>query len=463
MPIQLRSYQSADLTNISAAFLAGTARVCYVASTGSGKTVVLVYLAGKIIAAGQRIAIIVHRGELVEQTCAILAAEGLVFGVIAAGYEENPDAPIQVCMVQTLVNRLDEIAGVNFLIVDECAHAVAVSYLTIIAAVPKARVLGVTATPERLDGTGLREAFGAMVICSLSPTKLIEAGYLSPFVVYAPERMVDLKKVRSVAGDYALGDLAERMSSGFVLDDALTEYRKHLDGQSAIAFCTTIEHSLAVARFFHAAGIRARHLDGDTPTTERRALIAALATGDVQVLMNCSLISEGLDVPSVAGAILLRPTKSLALHLQQIGRALRPAPGKTRAIILDHAGNTLKHGLPDLEHPWSLDGRPKQKGEALVRRCPDCGAVIPITARECPECGTDLRPERKKPATQPDPLIELDPARAHEHWLATGQFSAVIRWAGDDETRLNAIAQARRYKPGWVWHRLKHTRQHAST
>jgi superfamily II DNA or RNA helicase len=180
--------------------------------------------------------------------------------------------------------------------------------------------------------------------------------------------MADLKRVRTVAGDYALGDLAERMSSGFVLDDALTEYCKHLDGQSAIAFCTTIEHSLAVARFFQAAGIRARHLDGDTPTTERRALIAALATGEVQVLMNCSLISEGLDVPSVAGAILLRPTKSLALHLQQIGRALRPAPGKTRAIILDHAGNTLKHGLPDLEHPWSLDGRPKQKGEALAIR-----------------------------------------------------------------------------------------------
>jgi superfamily II DNA or RNA helicase len=147
-------------------------------------------------------------------------------------------------------------------------------------------------------------------------------------VCRAPERLVDLKKVRTFAGDYAIGELAQRMGAEFVLNDAVTEYRKHLDDHSAIAFCTTIDHSRAVARFFRAAGVRAQHLDGDTPAAERRALIAALATGEVQIITNCNLIGEGLDIPSVAGVILLRPTKSLTLFLQQIGRALRPASGK---------------------------------------------------------------------------------------------------------------------------------------
>jgi DNA repair protein RadD len=291
--------------------------------------------------------------------------------------------------------------------------------------------------------------------------ELIANGWLSPFVIYAPERLVDLKGARTIAGDFALNDLARRMNADVVLNDALDEYRKHLTGRSAIAFCVTIEHSRAVARYFRAAGVRAQHLDGDTPTAERRRLIAALASGEVEILTNCGLISEGLDIHSVSGVILLRPTKSLALHLQQIGRALRPAPDKARAVVLDHAGNCLRHGLPDLEHAWSLQGRPKKKSKALVRRCPQCGALIAISAHECPECGADLRPEPIKPAATPDPLIELDPATAHQRWLATGSFQAVTAWAGDDEARLRKVAQARGYKQGWVYWRLKKTRDAA--
>jgi superfamily II DNA or RNA helicase len=341
-------------------------------------------------------------------------------------------------------------------------HAAADTWLAILRAASSAHVLGVTATPERLDGKGLADVYEVLVI---GPTvaELIADGWLSPFTVFALERLVDLKGASMVAGDYAVRDLARRMSATFVLEDAVTEYRKHLVGQSAIAFCPTIAHSWMVAQTFRNHGINARHLDGDTLAAERRNLIARFGAGQVDVLTNCALLGEGLDVPSVAGVILLRPTKSLALHLQHIGRALRPASGKARAVILDHAGNVFRHGLPDLEHPWSLEGRQKQPAKAIVRRCPDCGAVISVVARECPECGANLRPEPGiRPAATPEPLIELDPATAHRRWLAQGTFQTVIQWAGRDEARLREVAAARGYKSGWVFHRLKPSRQQLS-
>ena len=456
----LRDYQERDIARIRAAFLQGASKICYAAPTGSGKTILFVHAARKAAEQDRRVTIVVHRQELIDQTCAALIVEGIKYGIIAAGCPENPTASVQVGMAQTLVNRLNKLTGVRFLILDEAHHVMAATWLAILRAATGARVLGVTATPERLDGQGLGKIFNELIVGS-TVKELIADGWLSPFVIYAPERLVDLKGARTVAGDYALGDLARRMNADVVLNDALDEYRKHLTDRSAIAFCVTIEHSRAVARYFRAAGVRAQHLDGDTPTSERRRLIAALASGEVQILTNCGLISEGLDIPSVGGVILLRPTKSLALHLQQIGRALRPAPDKARAIVLDHAGNVFRHGMPDLEHPWSLEGRPKKRGKALVRRCPDCGALIPISTRVCPECGADLRPEQIKPATTPEPLIELDPATAHQHWLATGSFQAVVTWAGDDPARLHEVAQARGYKPGWVYWRLKKTRDAA--
>ena len=172
-------------------------------------------------------------------------------------------------MAQTLVNRLSRLRGVHFIVVDECHHGVASTWRKILSVAPDAMVLGCTATPERLDGQGLGEMFDALVI---GPTvsDLIADGWLSSFTVFAPAKMVNLKGIRSFGGDYALGDLAARMNTDTLLTDVVTEYRKHLDGKTAIAFCVTIEHSLATARFFCNAGIRAEHIDGDTPRRERR-------------------------------------------------------------------------------------------------------------------------------------------------------------------------------------------------
>ena len=247
--ITLWPHQERGVNDIRALFQQGRRRICYAAPTASGKTVVFCHLAHRIVQAGQRVAIIVHRQELVDQTCKALAAEGLAYGTIAAGYPENASAPVLACMAQTLAHRSGRLDGIHYVVVDEAHHVVAATWRAILEKVPHARVLGVTATPERLDGKGLREAFDALTI---GPTvkELIAGGWLSPFVVYAPERLVDLKGARTVAGDYALGDLERRMNVGFVLDDALAEYRKHLNGRPAISFCATINHSRVVARFF---------------------------------------------------------------------------------------------------------------------------------------------------------------------------------------------------------------------
>jgi superfamily II DNA or RNA helicase len=267
-----------------------------------------------------------------------------------------------------------------------------------------------------------------------------------PATCFAPERTPDLSRVRSRAGDYAIDELGDVMRAGVVIGSAVDEYQRLCPGAPAIAFCVDIKHSQLVAERFTARGYRAAHVDGDTDKDERRTLIAALACGALQVLCNCGLISEGLDVPGVHATLLLRPTKSLALYLQQVGRALRPAPGKDRALILDHAGNVLRHGLPDSRRAWSLEGRAKVASDQPLRRCPECGAIIGFSCWTCPECGAVLR--------APAERVEIESHLVVAERLRVMSYGQAIRWAGRDEDRLRLVAKARGYKRGWIWHRM---------
>jgi len=407
--IALRPYQLEAVQRVRLAFQEGHRAVLFVLPTGGGKTVVFSHIAEQAAQRGKRIAVLVHRVELLEQASRSLAALGVEHGLIASGRSMNLRAPVQVASVQTLARRLPKLPADLFqlLIVDEAHHSNAGTWAAVIAHFKTARLLGVTATPVRSDGRGLGEFYSELV---LGPTAawLSEQGYLAKARVFAPPLGFSAKGLRKRMGDFDLNQAAGALGGSRILGDAVSHFRSHLLGRTAIAFCCSIAHSQAVAEAFVERGIPAAAIDGSMDAQQRRLLLERLGSGELQVLTSCSLIGEGVDVPSVGGCLLLRPTQSLALHLQMIGRCLRPQPGK-EAVILDHVGNTerLGHHLDPQE--WSLDGIKKreQTRAPSVKTCPKCFCAMATTLSLCPECGHAFRPERQKLVTVDGELREI--------------------------------------------------------
>ena len=369
----LRWCQDDLVTAISDKYADRNRRVVAVASTGFGKTIVFCALSARATRKGKRVVILAHRIEIVEQISRALDSFGVKHGRIQTGHPMTAD-PIQVCMVITAAKRLDKIQEPDLLVVDECHHAVASSWKTISDAWQRTRILGVTATPIRTDGRGLGEAFDAMVQ-AIPMRDLIDEGYLSDYLYLAPPQQADLTGVRKRGGDFATNELDAAMNKPVITGDSILHAKKHLNGKPAIAFCVSIKHANDVAEQFQQAGFRAASVDGMMEKDERRNRIAAIGDGRLDILTACDIVSEGTDIPVVGGAILLRPTTSLSLFLQQVGRVLRPKPDGSRAIILDHVGSVHRHGLPDQIREWTLDGvkkRPKKPGEDAVRQCLQC-------------------------------------------------------------------------------------------
>jgi superfamily II DNA or RNA helicase len=316
-------------------------------------------------------------------------------------------AAVQVASVQTLARRLHKLPRDFFqlVIIDEAHHSNAGTWARTLEHFHQAHLLGVTATPIRLDGRGLGEHYQAMVE-GPSAAWLTDNGYLAPARVLAPPGF-DTTGLRKRMGDFDTREAEHRI--GTIMGDCLSHYRKHLDGQTAIAFCCSVAHAEAVARLFMGAGIPAASIDGSMTSEQRRDLLQALGTGRIRILTSCSLIGEGVDVPSVGGCIMLRPTASTSLHLQMIGRCLRPSPGKAAAVVLDHVGNTLRLGHHLEPREWTLDGLAKRDREAApsVKVCPQCFAAMASQAKQCGECGHTFTAEVRELQQVEGELVEL--------------------------------------------------------
>lgn len=405
-----RKYQL-DIENaIRAAFRVGHRCVLMVLSTGGGKTYIFCKMTHGAIAKGNRVVIGVHRKELHDQVSKMLREFQVPHGSIMAGFPINQFHPVQIASIQTLVKRLDKIQPPDLFVVDEAHHCASGSYQTILNAWPLARVVGVTATPERLDGKGLGSIFSHMVR-GPEMSWLISQGFLArPKYLSIPIGWTDEgKQLR--AGDFKPEDMAF-LDTPKIVGDVVAHYQKHADGMTAIAFCVNVKHAEDLAEAFRVGGIAAASIDGTMAKETRRGVLSGLAAGAVRVLTSCELVSEGFDLPAVGAAILARPTASLGLYLQQVGRALRPHPDKPRAIICDHVGNVRRHGLAEEFREWSLEGsserkkKQKQEPKLACRQCPSCYAVH-APAFVCPECGYDYRKNMESPETADGELVEI--------------------------------------------------------
>lgn len=304
-------------------------------------------------------------------------------GLILAGEPSDPCAPFQIASVQTLARR--ELPEADLLVIDEAHHATSAGYARLIAAYP--RRVGLTATPFRLDGKGLRSAgFDQIVVAAYTDDLCADGTLHEPVVFAAPAP--DLKGVRKTAGDYNLGDLSAAVRSAGLDGRIVETWIKRAEGRRTVAFAVDIDHAEAIAAAFNAAGVPAEVVTGSTPKPERAGVLARLAAGITKVVANCAVLTEGWDLPALECAIIARPTASLCLHLQQIGRIMRSCEGKDGAIVLDHAGNTHAHGLVTERLVYSLDGRVKKSGGVgPVKTCPECARTVPAGSKSCPECG----------------------------------------------------------------------------
>jgi superfamily II DNA or RNA helicase len=466
--IELRPYQEAAVGGLRASIRRGLKAPLLVSPTASGKTIIFSFLVLRLVLSGKRVVILDHRDELTEQISRSLTSVGVTHGVIAAGMQYDPRPKAHVASVFTLARRLEHVQVPDYVIIDEAHHCIAGSTWEKVishwrALNPALIIIGVTATPERLGGEGLGKVFDDLV---MGPTTaaLIADGWLSPYRLFAPPtaQQADLSGVHSRAGDFIAAETAAIMDKPAIIGSAVGHYRQHLNGAPAVAFCVSIQHAQHVAETFRSEGWRAASIDGAMEKQTRREIVRDFSAGQLHVLTSCDLISEGFDVPGIVGALLLRPTQSLAMYLQQVGRTLRLAPGKAAAVLLDHVGNSARHGLPDDEREWSLAGRDKKKkskdpDDVAIRQCPKCYACSNAYAPKCRECGFVFTVAPRKIAEKEGELAEVDPE------VARVQF-ARARSAASDLAALVEVGKLRGMSnpEGWAKHVLKAREEKAS-
>ena len=446
MSLTLRPYQHQAISELRASYREGARAPLLVLPTGGGKTCIVAEILRSLADRGRNGLVLVHRRELIAQTSHKLDLAGVTHGIIAAGYQPT-NAPIQVASVQTLARRLAQLTwSPDLIVVDEAHHAVAGTWAAALQRWPDAYRLGVTATPVRQDGRGLGSVFDRLIM-GPSVSQLIAASFLTPARIYAPAPVADLSGLRTRAGDYRLEQAAAAMDRPTVTGDAISHYQRLCNHKRAIAFCCSTQHADSVAAAFNQSGVRAATLLGTTPADQRDHLVRQLATGELSVLVTVDVVSEGFDCPAAEAAILLRPTQSLGLYLQQVGRVLRPANGKDAALILDHVGNVHRHGFPDDHRDWSLDDRLKRSragGAApCVRTCEVCFAAF-APAPICPCCGTPAKLSTREIKQRDGELQEL--AREAVRRSRTRQ-----RAAARTLPELLALAKQRGYSPGWAY------------
>ena len=387
----------------------GVKSILIQAPTGSGKTALTAHMLKTAASKGMVSWFCVHRFELIQQAARAFNEEGLKFGVISPRFMPDKRPLTQIASINSLGRRMSKYRPPALIVYDESHHLGASSWQKIHASFPNAYHIGLSATPQRLDGKGLDKYFKHLILGPDIKT-LIGQGYLANYKIYAPPG-ISVEGIHTKMGDFARSEVAAVVDKPSITGDAILHYSKYASGKRAVVFAASIEHSKNIVAQFNAAGIKSSHLDGGSETIHRNETVKAFTRGEVKVLSNVSLFSEGFDVPAIEAIINLAPTQSLTLYLQKCGRALRPFPGKECAIIFDHANDCSRHGLPDEERAWSLSGRDRKKSTenvVKIRTCNRCYAVTSLGAVSCKYCGHVFEIKPREVEHRAGELVEVD-------------------------------------------------------
>lgn len=454
--MQLRKYQQKIVDNVRQQIRNGQRRILIQLPCGGGKTAIASFILKGTINNGHRACMMAHRAELVSQASKTLTNINVPHGVIQAGISPNLLPLMQVASVGTLRQRLDKVPMPIVLVVDEAQHQASRTWREITDYYYEhgAIIIGLSATPIRLSGEPLSDCYDVMVQ-GPSIKELMDLGYLCRYKYLAPPQVMDLSGISTVCGDYAKGELFQAVSKSYITGDAIQHYKSFLNGKRAIAFCISVEHAKSVAKQFCESGIKAEAVNGNTPAETRAATLERFKRGETLVLTNVDIYTEGADIPSCEGVIMLRPTQSLGLYIQMSGRALRPDPDNPFkvSVILDHCGNVFRHNLPDTERVWDLYAaktkrRKSESCTVAIRACPKCFWVHK-PAPVCPGCGFVYPVESRQIEERAGELEEIKytPEQKKARRMQVGMARSV-----ED---LKQIAKERGYKSGWVWYQAK--------
>lgn len=412
--MQLRSYQQ----SIHNQLISTKADCVYQLDTGGGKTPIIAELNK------QPTINIAHRNFLIEQISQTLTKQGIAHKIIGTsaivnrcklfqrdhGLSESvcKQSDVYVGTIQSIASRhrngkLGIDTAIPFqIIIDECHHVADGNMWAKLRDVfPHARFIGATATPCRLDGRGLHKSCGGLFdeliqadeLKENSVKWLIQHGYLADYRAFCP-KLLDMSmfaaKVRKKnASDYTHNEISSWEYESItlpVIGDVINHYKNLADNKITLVYCASIDTAKSISEMFKKHGYSATYIASTLSFVENMRRIDAFRAGDVQILINVEMATEGFDLPSAECLIILRPTASLVLHRQMIGRVLRPKENGEKAIIIDHVGNILEHGLPDDEIFWTLTGTPKNKSERVIM-CEECGSYHNVFLKYCPNCG----------------------------------------------------------------------------
>ncbi len=457
---QLRPYQSDLVEQLRAAWREGFKAPCIVLPCGGGKSCILAEIARRTTANGKRVLFLVHRRELVEQIiktfvswgvdmrfCEVMMVQTAARLILRESPTQQSEAELRRAGRGKSNLKSEKILPPKLIMTDENHHSPAASYKKIYEKFPETLRVGVTATPTRLNGSGLADVNDKLII-GVSAKWLIENNCLAPYDYYAPD-VADLTGLKTKRGEFITSDIEKAMIKKAVFGDVIAYYKRLAAGRKSICYCASIKHSMAMAEEFSAAGISAAHIDGETPAEERARIISRFRSGEIRILCNVDLISEGFDVPDCECAILLRPTQSLTLYIQQSMRCMRYREGK-RAVIIDHVGNYARFGLPDDDREWSLEGKPKKRREQQEN----------IKAKMCPECFLTFSPPEKGEIICPHCGYIFPQKERREIEQTTGELHKIegfrIRYDRPEDCNtykeLLEYAKRHNYKAGWAYH-----------